>query len=179
MWLNCEIWGFFPSALLELKPTLEAHFPPPDTAKLIYQEETERLTVKHQHSSKGRKHEPNRITNRICDCNHTAAHGTETQWRTAALRYTGGQISSTQRAEGSLGSTQLQRAAQQWREAVKRGKSREQLCPSLFIVDGNTAPDKAHSFFAALQQTHKGDKKLLYRVKCVCVPKNTCTFRHT
>ena len=96
----------------------------------------------------------------------TAAHRTDTQWRTAAaLGCTEGRISGTQRAEGSLGSTQLQRAAQQqWREAVKHGKkATERLRLSLFLLSMATqSPAKQVFFFfffyctATNTQTQRG-----------------------
>lgn len=62
-------------------------------------------------------------------------------------------------------------------------KSREQENLSLFILDGNRAPSKASFFFffTALQQTlkHKGDKKLLYIVECVCLKTHAHSDTHT
>lgn len=130
---------------------------PPHTATLTHQEEN-RLTYCNTQTQQQRAEiKTSSMLNRICDGNRTAAHRTETQWRTAALQCTEGQISSTQRGEGSLGSTQLQRAAQQqWREAVKHRKA-ESNSVSLFLFSMATQ-SPAKQVFTALQQTHKHER---------------------
>ena len=109
----------------------------------------------------------------------TAAHRTDTQWRTAAaLGCTEGRISGTQRAEGSLGSTQLQRAAQQqWREAVKHGKkATERLRLSLFLLSMATQSPAKQVFFFFFFLLHcnkhtntERNTKWPCIVECVCL----------
>lgn len=151
---------FFHSALLEQSLLLEAHFPPPDTAKLTYQEETEWLTVKRQHSSKEQKktqteqdnkqdlclqsHGSTQDRNTETDCSFTVHRGTDqrhTESRGKPWQHTATK-SSTTTMKGSS-------------EARKSG---EQLCLSLFIVDGNTAPDKARCFCVFLLHCNRHTK---------------------